>query len=233
MLEEGWNRGGFAFALCVFGELLTDPEANKIIYAFWAKRVRQRVTDPEKAQIVAPLPPKNYFATKRPSCEQDYYDVINQSNVKVVDLTATPIESFVEEGIATSEARHELDLIVLATGYDAVTGSLCDMGLEDRNGTPLREKWTSGIRTHLGLMVAGLPNMFMVYGPRAPTSFANGPPFIEAQVDVIADIISRCRANNISTIDATEAAAEQWAAEVRDTANATLFPTANSWYVLV
>jgi cation diffusion facilitator CzcD-associated flavoprotein CzcO len=232
LMEEGWNRGGFAFNQSTYRDFIVNPEANKIFYDFWAKRVRQRVTDPKKAQIVAPIPQKSYFATKRPSLEQDYYEVINQSNVEVVDLTATPIKSFRKNGIETSDGTlHELDVVVLATGYDAVTGSLFDMGLEDKNGTPLREKWKLGIRTHLGLMIAGLPNCFMVYGPQAPTSFANGPPIIEAQIDIIADTIARCRKDKIAAIESTEEAAEGWAAAVRDAGNATLYPTADSWYV--
>lgn len=230
-MEEGWGRGGFAFNQGTYRDFIFDPEANKIFYNFWAKKVRQRVTDPEKAKIVAPIPQRAYFATKRPSLEQDYYDVINRDNVKVVDIKTAPIKQFEERGIATTEELHELDVVILATGYDAVTGSLLEMGLVDKNGVSLREKWKSGVKTYLGLMIPEMPNMFMVYSPQAPTSFANGPPIIEIQVDLITQALEKCRQENVSTVEARATAVEEWCKEVRDIGNQTLYPTVDSWYM--
>jgi len=231
LMEEGWSRGGFAFNQGTYRDFITDREANKIFYQFWADKVRQRVTDPEKAQVVAPLPQKAFFATKRPSLEQDYYEVINRPNVHVVDLQAAPVERFYDGGIATATRQHELDIIVLATGFDAVTGSLLNMGLEGRDGVALQEKWRDGVQTYLGLMVPDMPNMFMIYGPQAPTSFANGPPIIEIQVDLIAQTVERCRSENILSVEAETAAAGRWAEEVRKIGDNTLYPTADSWYM--
>jgi cation diffusion facilitator CzcD-associated flavoprotein CzcO len=231
LMEEAWRRGGFAFNQGTYRDFITDRRANKIFYDFWVKKVRERVTDPKKAQIVAPIPQQVLFATKRPSLEQDYYDVINRPNVKVVDLKASPIQKICESGIVSGEGLHELDVIVLATGYDAVTGSLLEMGLEDSNGVALRDKWQGGVRTHLGLMIPEMPNLFMVYGPQAPTSFSNGPPIIEIQVDIIAEAVAKCRRERISAIEASQAAAEAWADEVRNIGDQTLYPTADSWYM--
>lgn len=231
LMEEGWSRGGFAFNQGTYRDFIFDREANKVFYNFWAKKVRERVTDPNKAQIVAPIPQQVFFATKRPSLEQDYYDVINRPNVKVVDLKNSPIQEFGERGIITNEGLHELDYIILATGYDAVTGSLLEMGLEDKNGIALRDKWQNGVKTYLGLMIPEMPNLFMVYGPQAPTAFSNGPPIIEIQVDIIAETIAKCQQDKISAIEAKEPAAEAWGDEVRTIGNKTLYPTADSWYM--
>lgn len=231
ILEEGWSRGGFAFNQTTYRDFIYDREANKVFYDFWATKVRERVTDQAKAQIVAPIPQQTFFATRRPSLEQNYYDVINQPNVKLVDLKPSPIRRLCESGIVCGEQLHELDVIVLATGYDAVTGSLLEMGLEDKNGVALQEKWKSGVRTHLGLMIPEMPNLFMVYGPQAPTSFSNGPPIIEIQVDIVAEAVTKCRRERISLIEASQEAAAAWADEVREIGDRTLYPTANSWYM--
>ncbi|EXJ87211.1 hypothetical protein A1O3_04170 [Capronia epimyces CBS 606.96] len=231
LMEEGWSRGGFAFNQGTYRDFIFDKEANKEFYQFWADKVRQRIKDPVKAQIAAPIPQKKWFATKRPSLEQDYYDVINRDNVKLVDLNATPITEFQEGGIATTDGLHELDIVLLATGYDAVTGSLLDMGLEDKNGVSLREKWKNGVRTYLGLMIPDMPNLFMVYSPQAPTSFSNGPPIIEIQVDWIASALEKFRSEGIVAIDAPEASAEEWYDEVKKIGDKTLYPLADSWYM--
>ncbi|PPJ49627.1 hypothetical protein CBER1_02192 [Cercospora berteroae] len=208
IMEEGWNRGGFAFNQTTYRDFIWDRAANKEFYNFWAKKVRQRVTDPVKAQIVAPIPQQALFATKRPS-----------------------LEGFSEKGIVAGDILHELDLLVLATGYDAVTGSLLNMGLKDEKGVPLENKWKDGVRTYLGLMIPDMPNLFMAYGPQAPTSFANGPPIIEIQIDLIAQMIQKCQAEQSSSISTDHAAVESWAQEVRDIGNKTLYPTADSWYM--
>ncbi|KAJ9660568.1 hypothetical protein H2198_002505 [Neophaeococcomyces mojaviensis] len=230
-MEEGWSRGGFAFNQGTYRDFIFDKEANKIFYEFWARKVRKRISDPQKAAIAAPIPQKSWFATKRPSLEQDYYDVINQDNVKLVDIKATPIDSFQGNGILTTEKLHELDVVILATGYDAVTGSLLDMGLEDKNGISLRQRWKDGVRTYLGLMIPDMPNLFMVYSPQAPTSFANGPPIIEIQVDWVAQALQKMQEEGIESIEAQEKSAEEWYAEVKRIGEQTLYPSVDSWYM--
>lgn len=231
VMEDAWSRRGFAFTQGTYREFLFNKEANKIFYDFWVRKVRQRIRNPEKAQIVAPIPQQAPFGTKRPSLEQDYYDVLDQDNVTVVDLKATPIVEFQHEGISTGNKVHSLEIIVLATGYDAVTGSLINMGLEDKHGRSLREKWKDGVRTHLGLMIPEMPNLFMVYSPQAPTSFANGPPIIEIQVDWVAAALEKMRREGIVTIEPAVGSAERWLKEVNRLTDLTLLPTVDSWYM--
>lgn len=230
-MEDCWKRGGLAFNQGTYRGLVSDKEVNKHFYDFWVKKVRARINDPKKAQIVAPIPQQSWFATKRPSLEQDYYDVINRDNVEIVDLKAAPLESFEERGIRTAETLHELDIIVLATGYDSVTGSLLNMGLKDKNGVQLSERWRTGVRTHLGLMIPEMPNLFMSYSPQAPTSFANAPAIIEIQVDWIAEAIQKMREEELSSIEALSESAERWYVEVQRLEGMTLFTQVDSWYM--
>lgn len=133
------------------------------------RRVRARITDPEKREIVAPYKQEHFFGTKRPSLEQDYYEVLDRPNVKLVNLKKTPIAEFTETGIKT-DVLHEFDVIILCTGYDSMTGSLMDLYIKDKDGKLLQEKWQKGVETYLGLMIHKMPNMFMVYSPQAPTA---------------------------------------------------------------
>lgn len=169
--EELWSRGAFNFSIGGYRDFLFDQKANDLMYDFWKKKVRARVTDPEKQEIVAPNKPPHPIGTKRPSLEQDYYDCINQDNVHLVSLKSNGIQSFKPEGIETTDGTlHKFDVIVLATGYDAITGSFTGMGLKDKEGVDLREKWKQGVRTHLGMNCPGLPNMFMIYSPQGQSN---------------------------------------------------------------
>lgn len=235
--EELWQRGGFSFLLSNYGEFLVDRNVNREFYQFWAKKVRARIRDPYKRDVLAPLKQGHWFGTKRPSLEQDYYEMIDRANVTVVDLNATPIDEFAETGILTQGEDgedgklHEFDIIILATGYDAVTGSLKDMGLADREGVSLAEKWAAGTYTYLGLTVDKMPNLFMVYSPQAPTSLSNGPPIIEIQVDWIAAAIRKMRDQGIASIEPRRAAAEKWRDDIQNMNALTLYPETNSWYM--
>jgi len=165
--EELWARGAFNFNIANYRDFLYDQKANDLMYNFWRNKVASRVHSEAKRAIVAPEVPPHPIGTKRPSLEQDYYECINQDNVHLVNLKSNGIKRFVAEGIETEDGTvHKLDTIVLATGYDAITGSFTGMGLKDREGTDLREKWKQGVRTHLGMTTPGLPNMFMVYSPQ-------------------------------------------------------------------
>lgn len=165
--QELWDRGGFNFNLAGYSDVLMDQEANDLMYDFWKNKVRERITDPRKRDIMAPHKPPHPVATKRPSLEQDYYECIDRSNVDLVNLKEVDIEKFDKDGIVTSDGEHRsFDVVVFATGYDAVTGSLTAMGLRDVNGIDLKDKWKEGVRTHLGITVPDFPNMFMVYSPQ-------------------------------------------------------------------
>lgn len=177
LYEEMWPRGAFNFNIGNYPDFLFDAKANRRLYDFWAKKTRARVTDPIKRDIVALLTPPYAVGTKRSSLEQDYYECINKDHVKLVDLNKAGIQEFRETGIVTADGKlHEFDIIALATGYDSVTGSLTGMGLVDRNGVVMKEKWKDGVYTYLGITCSGFPNMFMVYGPQSMLFPHTRPP---------------------------------------------------------
>ena len=212
-----------------FAEFVTDKGANECIFNFWAKKTRARVRDPVKRDIVAPLKQEHYFGVKRPSLEQDYYEAIDRSNVELVNLKRAPICEITEEGIMTDKL-HKFDTIILATGYYAMTGSLMDLWIRDKKGLPLQEKWTE-VETYLGLMITGMPNMFMVYSPQAPTALSNGPPIIESQVDWIIDAIQKMKSDGIIAIEPQREMARKWGEDIQAMNGKTLYPLENSWYM--
>ncbi|KAK5405210.1 hypothetical protein LTR06_008905 [Exophiala xenobiotica] len=230
MFEELWARGGFSFFLSNFLEFIVDKDVNKCIYNFWAKKTRARVRDPQKRDIVAPSEQEHLFGVKRPSLEQDYYESIDRPNVELVNLKKTPIHKITEHGIMTDKLR-AFDIIVLATGYDAMTGSLMDLQIKDKEGKPLREKWKDGVQTYLGMMIDGMPNMFMVYSPQAPTALSNGPPVIEVQVDWAVRAMQKMKSEKIKTIEPRTDFAVKWRKDIQDMNAKTLYPLENSWYM--
>ncbi|KAB8076530.1 hypothetical protein BDV29DRAFT_200024 [Aspergillus leporis] len=231
LFDELWRRGGYSFLLSNYYDFLLDEEANTIFYEYWAQQVRARMTDHEKMNLVAPLRQNHWVGTKRPSLEQDYYEMIDRQNVVLHDLKKAPIIEFDTSGAVTAEGRRDLDVVIFATGYDAVTGSLLDLGIEDQNKVPLSEKWKEGIKTHLGMMIPDTPNLFLVYGPQAPTSLANGPPFIEMEVDWICRAIAKMRDEGLASVAPTAEAAEEWKEEVYRVSENTLYPKTDSWYM--
>ncbi|KIW86656.1 uncharacterized protein Z519_12711 [Cladophialophora bantiana CBS 173.52] len=229
--EALWERGGIHLLVSNFPEILTDKGANQSMYEFWAKKVRPRINDPVKRDILVPSKQMYYFGTKRPSLEDNYYECVDQDNVTIVDLNATSIEEFTETGITLSDQHEAYDVIILATGYDSVTGSLTEIDLIDIDGKHLRDKWTKGTYTYLGLTINGFPNMFMIYGPQSPISFSNAPPVVETQVDWVAAAVKKMRDEGIAYIDALQDAAEAWREHIQDLSNKTLYPETNSWYM--
>lgn len=167
LFEELWSRGGFNFNQANYRDFLVDPKANKLMYDFWVKKTRPRVKNLAKAAFLVPEKAPFIFGTKRSSLEQDYYERIDQDNVDVVDLKANPIQEFTAKGIITADGREEeFDTVVMATGFDAMTGSLTSMNIQGRDGLTFRERWKDGVFTYLGLCSSGCPNMFMIYGPQ-------------------------------------------------------------------
>lgn len=231
LFEYLWSRGGFVFHLSNFRDLVTDEKANALVYDFWRRKVRERIKDPVKADIVAPQKQAVFFGTKRSALEQDYFEMIDRPNVQLVNLKETPILQFHEKGIETTKGLHEFDIVILATGFDALTGSLLDMGLSDRHGIPLSQIWKEGVLTHLGLMIPGLPNFFMSYSPQAPTSLSNGPPIIEYQIDWIVQAITKMQVEGINAVEGTMKAARQWREDLQAANEKTLLPRTNSWWM--
>ncbi|OAL48853.1 steroid monooxygenase [Pyrenochaeta sp. DS3sAY3a] len=230
MFEMLYERGGFSFMLSTFPEYITDRGVNAEIYQFWVEKTRQRLQNPFKRNVLAPLEQPHWLGTKRASLEHDYYEVVDRDNVSVVDLKRTPLVRIEEKGVRTSEQLLNFDILILATGYDALTGSLLDMGLKGTDGVPLTQKWEKATFTYMGLTIPRFPNLFLSYSPQAPTSLANGPPIIEMQIDWAAAAIRKMREQGIKYIDAKQSFAEDWRNEVNAISDSTLFKGTKSWY---
>jgi cation diffusion facilitator CzcD-associated flavoprotein CzcO len=228
--ERLWEIGGFAPWIGSFSDILLNEEANRTAYKFWRDKTRVRINDPAVAEILAPTEPLHPFGVKRPSLEQHFYEIFNQGNVNLVDLRTTPIERVMRSGIKTAAGEYELNILVLATGFDAVTGGLTSIDIRGTQGETLKEKWAKGVRAHLGMAVAGFPNLLFVYGPQSPNAFCNGPTCAEVQGNWIARLLDHLRQRNYTRVEATVPAEEAWRAQVLSLADATLFPRADSWY---
>ncbi|KAF2727248.1 FAD/NAD(P)-binding domain-containing protein [Polyplosphaeria fusca] len=233
--EEIWKGGGFQFLLRNYSNVMLDEEANRLVYDFWKKKVRERLTDPKKQELMAPDEMPYYFGTKRTPLEHDYYDVLNQKNVEIVDLKANPLHCFTEKGLqlggeGQQAGEQAFDVIVCATGFDSFTGSLTHMGLKNKDGVDMAGVWKGGVRTYLGMTVSGFPNAFMVYTPQAPTALSNGTTILEAQMTWICDAIKALDAVGAKSIEATPEAEDEWAAGIDKVNSMTLYPHTNSWW---
>ena len=231
IFERLWEMGGFAPWVGSFNDVLVNEEVNRAAYKFWRDKTRARINDPAVAEILAPTEPIHPYGVKRPSLEQHFYEIFNQPNVSLVDLRTTPIERVTRSGIKTAAGEHDLDILVLATGFDAVTGGLTSIDIRGTEGKTLKEKWTEGVRSHLGMAAAGFPNLLFVYGPQSPNAFCNGPTCAELQGDWIARLLDHLRQRNYTRVEATVSAEEAWRTQVLELADATLFPRADSWYL--
>ncbi len=225
VFEAAWQRGGgFYFMFGTFCDIATSQVANDAAAEFIKKKIAQIVKDPETARK---LTPKDIYA-KRPLCGNDYYGVYNRENVTLADVKADPIAEFTPTGIRLeSGAEHEIDVVVFATGFDAVDGNYTRIDMRGRNGLTLRDMWKDGPLGYLGMMEKDFPNLFMILGPNGP--FTNLPPSIETQVEWIADVIEMMEAKGLNSIEPTEAARDEWVGLCRTIADMTLFPKAESW----
>jgi cyclohexanone monooxygenase len=178
------------------------------------------------------LSPRNHpFGTKRPCLDSDYYATYNRDNVSLVDVRATPIVEITPAGVRTTTDEYELDALVFATGFDAMTGPLLGPDITGVGGVALRDKWTAGPRTYLGIATAGFPNLFTITGPGSPSVLVNMAVAIEQHVDWVVDCIAYVRERGLASIDATVEAEDDWVDHVNEVADLTLFPHANSWYM--
>ncbi|MDE2920539.1 MAG: NAD(P)/FAD-dependent oxidoreductase [Chloroflexota bacterium] len=227
--EEQWDKGGYEFSGGSFADLMTDRAANDTAADFIRNKIRQIVKDPETCRKL--LPHDHPFGAKRGLLDTGYYATYNRDNVHLVDIRHTPIRRITPTGIRTSEEDFQLDVIVFATGFDAMTGTFFKIDIRGRNGLALRRKWSEGPKTYLGLQVAGFPNMFMITGPGSPSVLSNMPVSIEQHIDFIADFITWMRERDVQTAEADPQAEEQWVAHVNEVANTTLYVHANSWYL--
>lgn len=228
--ERLWNDGGFSSWLATFQDTLFNETANQYAYDFWRKKVLARVKDSAVAEKLAPAKAPHPFGTKRPSLEQWYYEIFNQDNVKLVDLNEAPILQVTDHAIVTKDAEIEVDVIVLATGFDAVTGGLTSIDIRGTDGRNFKQVWADGVRTQLGIATAGFPNLLFGYGPQSPCGFCNGPTSAEYQGDLLIELMTHLRDKKVTRIEALPAAQEEWRKLIADFWAGTLFPKAKSWY---
>ena len=229
LYEAAWENGGLRFR-ATFRDLLVDKAANDTAAEFIRNKIREIVKDPATAAKLSDF--DHPYAAKRPPIDTNYFETFNRDNVELVDVRATPIEEITPRGIRTSDAEYPLDIIVFATGFDGMTGSLLRMDIHGRDGLPLAKAWSAGPRNYLGLQVAGFPNLFMVTGPGSPSVLCNMPVAIEQHVEWITDCIAHMRKNGLKRIEPTDQAVDSWVAQVNAAANATLLPHAkHSWYL--
>jgi len=225
--EEFWQLGGLAFILA-FADLLTDVEANREAREFVVEKIRSVVDDPEVAAV---LIPDHAVGCKRPCTDTGYYETFNRENVDLVDVRERGVERITEQGVVGGGRETELDVLVMATGFDAMTGSLDAIDIRGRDGLALKEKWAAGPITYLGLGSAGFPNLFVITGPGSPSVLANMVTAIEQHVEFIADCLHYMDAQGHRFIEASEEAERAWVEHVNEISKDSLYPTCNSWYL--
>ena len=225
VFEAAWQRGGgFYFMFGTFCDIATSQVANDAAADFIKGKIKQIVKDPKVAEK---LTPKDLYA-KRPLCGNNYYEVYNRDNVTLADVKADPIAEFTPNGIRLeSGEEHELDIVIFATGFDAVDGNYVKMDLRGRGGVTMRDTWKEGPLGYLGMMEVDFPNFFMILGPNGP--FTNLPPSIETQVEWIADTICAMEEEGVQSVEPTVEARDAWVGTCREIADMTLFPKAESW----
>ena len=225
--QARWDRGGLGF-IGAFADLLIDKEANDTAADFIRRKIREIVHDPATAEI---LSPRSVVGCKRLCIDSGYFETFNRTNVSLVDVSKKPVERITHDAIVVDGKDYQVDAIVFATGFDAMTGTLGRIDIRGRSGQALKDKWAAGPRTCLGLATAGFPSLFIITGPGSPSVLSNMLPSIEQHVDWIADCIGSVRQQGLSRIEPIEAAEDAWVAHVNEVADATLFPSCNSWYL--
>jgi cation diffusion facilitator CzcD-associated flavoprotein CzcO len=226
--EELWAQPGFAKWFGNFRDVMSNKEANEMFAEFVRNKIRERVKDPKVAEK---LVPKNHaFGTKRVPLESGYYEQFNRDNVLLVDLRESPIERITPKGVKTSDAEYEFDVIVYATGFDAVTGPLTRIDIRGEGGLALKDKWADGPRTYLGIQSVGFPNLLTLVGPHNGATFCNMPRCIEQNVEWVTDCIRYLREKGFTRIAATPEAEEAWTEHVNELAVGTLLSETDSWF---
>lgn len=227
-LDSRWAQGGPSF-MNSFTDTMLDREANEITAEYIREKIAEIVEDPKRAELITP---KSYpVGTKRICVDTDYYETYNRPNVELVDVREHHIERIGARGPVVNGREYACDILVMATGYDAITGPLLRLGITGKNGLPLKEAWEEGGKSYLGLAVAGFPNLFTVTGPGSPSVLTNMIPSIEQHVEWISDLLETLDSQGIEQIEASPQAQEDWVAKVNAIAAQTLYPEAASWYM--
>jgi cyclohexanone monooxygenase len=226
--EQRWQRGGLTF-MSVYNDLALNKAANDTAADFVREKIAEIVGDPETARL---LQPTSYpIGTKRICIDTEYFATFNRPNVTLVDIKSNPIDEILPHAVRTGGKDREIDALVLATGFDAMTGSVAKIDITGRDGLTLNGKWAEGPKTNLGLMSAGFPNLFIITGPGSPSVLSNMIVSIEQHVDWISDCIAYMRDHGFDSLEAEKDAEDKWVAHVNEVAFSTLYPQANSWYM--
>lgn len=228
LYERAWVTLGFGFAL-TYHDLLLDQRANDTAAEFIREKIAGIVEDPVTLQKLTPS--DHPFGTKRPPIDSGYYQTFNRDNVELMDIRSDPLQSITARGIRTGSGEHELDVIAFATGFDAMTGSLLRPEIVGRGGQTLRDKWSGGPLTYLGLGVSGFPNMFIVAGPGSPSLLSNVMVSIEQHVDWLAALLTHAEERGVEQIEASAEAERGWFEHCKARAAQTLYPKARSYYM--
>ena len=227
LYEELWQKGSFNLLFGSYADLLTNKETNRTLADFIRAKIRECVKDPE---IAEKLMPDYYLGTKRQVLDNGYYETFNRDNVTLVDLREDPIQTVTSTGVRTETSDHPLDMIVMATGFDAISGTLLRLNPKGRGGVGLKEKWSSRFDNYLGMAIADFPNLFMIHGPGSPSVLYNMPLGAERETEWIGNCVQYLRERGLGAIEATPDAEKDWDKEVNELANETLYPLTDSWY---
>jgi cyclohexanone monooxygenase len=225
--ERRWQRGGTTF-VGAYTDLLIDADANKTAADFVAAKIREAVPDPALARK---LTPNIVIGCKRLIIDTGYYATFSKPHVELVDISKGGIEAITPSGVRANGREWEIDALVIATGFDAMTGALARIDIRGRNGLALTDAWREGPKSYLGLAVAGFPNLFTITGPGSPSVLTNMLPSIEQHVEWVTDCIAYLGQHDFATIEAEADAQEAWVAHVREVAGLSLRSTCSSWYV--
>ncbi|PIC83051.1 cyclohexanone monooxygenase [Sporosarcina sp. P1] len=227
--QEAWNSGKLVDLNLTYNDIMRNEQSNETVKNFVHAKIAETIKDPELAEK---LKPRYYFGAKRPVLHTDYYETFNMDHVQLVDVKEASITCITPRGIQTADSEYELDIIVFATGYDAMTGPLFGIDIRGREGLSLRDKWQDGAdtRTYLGIANAGFPNFFMITGPESPSVLSNVPTSIEQHVEWIGDCIEYIRDHDLEAIEAQQDAEKEWSRHCREVADSTLYSKVDSWY---
>ena len=230
LYEQFWAEGGFPIWLGMYQDLLGDEDANRTFYDFWREKVHERVKDAATAELLAPKQPPHPFGVKRPALEQNYFDVFNQDNVRLIDQNDEPVLEFKPNGVVTKNGLIECDVIALATGFDNNRGGILAIDIQGVDGERLQDKWQNKVDTFMGLSTAGFPNMLFLYGPQSPSGFCNGPTSAEYQGDIVIELLERMRERGATRFESSRESEQEWTEHLDGLFEGSLFTKAKSWY---
>ncbi|EIW72524.1 hypothetical protein TREMEDRAFT_26263, partial [Tremella mesenterica DSM 1558] len=230
LFQSLMEEGGFGLWLNNYHDVYSDEKANEIVYEFWRDRIRKRIQDENLKEKLAPMKQPHPFGTKRPSLEINYYECFNLPHVDLIDLNENPILKITQEGIKTKDDEKKFDLIILATGFNALTKGMENMNVKNDKDESISDHWSEGVKTTLGMMVNGFPNLFMIYGPQAPSAFGNGPISASIQGNWLGKVFEMVKEKGIVKWETKKDEEEKWTLECREVWGKSLFPNAKSWY---